>query len=145
MTDRPPFERIPGQRTHGPRWSETTLAEVVAVGTGANNGQVRIRLSTYDGAAGQDAELWARVAVPVAGKDRGAFLVPSKGDEVLVAFIGGDSLEARVRRLLEPARPAGPACAGLTAGALATLVVAVVVWGLPAVYAAAEALVRLGR
>lgn len=91
MTDQPPFERIPGQRTRGPRWSETALAEVVAVGTGTHNGQVQIRLYSYDGADEQNAELWARVAVPVAGKDRGAYLVPSKGDEVLVTFVGGDS------------------------------------------------------
>lgn len=29
---------------------------------------------------------WARVAVPMAGKDRGTFLLPEVGDEVLVAF-----------------------------------------------------------
>ena len=61
------------------------------------------------------------------------------------AFIGGDSLESRVRRLLEPARPAGPTFAGLPAAALVPLAVAIAVWGLPAVYDAAEFLVRLGR
>ncbi|MBP7777974.1 MAG: M48 family metalloprotease [Acidobacteria bacterium] len=92
-------------------------------------------------AAGDGVTL-ARALTTVARLSLGTAAAPPLA---MSAFIGGDSLEARVRRLLEPARPAGPACAGLTAGALATLVVAVVVWGLPAVYAAAEALVRLGR
>jgi uncharacterized protein involved in type VI secretion and phage assembly len=33
---------------------------------------------------------WARVAAPMAGKDRGAFLMPEINDEVLVAFENGD-------------------------------------------------------
>jgi uncharacterized protein involved in type VI secretion and phage assembly len=108
VTEQPPFERIPGGRTHGPRWSETALAEVVAVGTGQHNGQVRIKLYAYDGAEGQGAELWARVAVPVAGRERGAFLIPSKGDEVLVTFVGGDSRLPVVLGSLWNGRDAAP-------------------------------------
>jgi uncharacterized protein involved in type VI secretion and phage assembly len=33
---------------------------------------------------------WARVAAPMAGKERGAFLMPEIDDEVLVAFEDGD-------------------------------------------------------
>lgn len=33
---------------------------------------------------------WARVAVPMAGKDRGTYFIPENGDEVLVAFDRGD-------------------------------------------------------
>lgn len=33
---------------------------------------------------------WARVAAPMAGKDRGAFLMPEIDDEVLVTFEDGD-------------------------------------------------------
>ncbi|MEZ4235539.1 MAG: phage baseplate assembly protein V [Myxococcota bacterium] len=87
---------------------ETALAEVVAVGTGTHKGQVRIRLYAYDGATEQDAELWARVAVPVAGGDRGTFLVPSKGDEVLVTFVGGDSRLPVVLGSLWNGRDAAP-------------------------------------
>lgn len=33
---------------------------------------------------------WARLAVPMAGGERGTYFVPEPGDEVLVAFEGGD-------------------------------------------------------
>jgi uncharacterized protein involved in type VI secretion and phage assembly len=33
---------------------------------------------------------WARIAVPMAGKDRGTYFLPEIGDEVLVAFDGDD-------------------------------------------------------
>jgi uncharacterized protein involved in type VI secretion and phage assembly len=33
---------------------------------------------------------WARVAVPMAGKNRGTYFIPENGDEVLVAFDRGD-------------------------------------------------------
>ncbi len=61
------------------------------------------------------------------------------------AFIGGDSLEARVRRLLAPACAPGRTFAGLPAAALLPLAFVVAAWGLPAVYEAGEFLVRLGR
>ena len=35
-------------------------------------------------------EPWVRVAVPVAGSNRGFWLIPQVNDEVLVAFDGGD-------------------------------------------------------
>ncbi len=54
-------------------------------------GRVQVRLLNWDGVAGQDGPIWARVAVPFAGADRGAFMLPDVGDEVLVSFIHGDS------------------------------------------------------
>jgi uncharacterized protein involved in type VI secretion and phage assembly len=33
---------------------------------------------------------WARIAMPMAGKDRGLYMLPEVGDEVLVAFERGD-------------------------------------------------------
>ena len=61
------------------------------------------------------------------------------------AFIGGDNLEGRVRRLLEPAQAAGPALRGLPIAVVAPAAIAAVIWGLPAIYQAAEVLVKLGR
>lgn len=61
------------------------------------------------------------------------------------AFIGGDSLESRVRRLLEPGRPAGRPFGGLSATAFVSLAVAAATWRLSTVYDAAEFLVGLGR
>lgn len=66
------------------------LAEVVAVNDPLAIGRVQVRLLAFDGVADQDAPLWARVAVPFAGGDRGAFLLPDVGDEVVIAFIAGD-------------------------------------------------------
>jgi uncharacterized protein involved in type VI secretion and phage assembly len=67
------------------------LAEVVAVGGDPLNlSRLQVRLYSFDGPANQDGPIWARVAVPFAGANRGAFLLPDVGDEVLVAFLHGD-------------------------------------------------------
>ncbi len=50
----------------------------------------RVQVQIMGGDADGSALLWARVAVPFAGDNRGAFLIPDVGDEVLVVFIGGD-------------------------------------------------------
>lgn len=52
--------------------------------------RVQVRLLGFDGVGQQDAPIWARVAVPFAGASRGAFMIPSQGDEVAVQFVGGD-------------------------------------------------------
>ena len=65
------------------------LAEVTSVQDPDGLGRVRVKLLTLDG--DQDAEIWARVAVPFAGADRGAFFLPDVQDEVLVAFVSADS------------------------------------------------------
>jgi uncharacterized protein involved in type VI secretion and phage assembly len=46
--------------------------------------------------------------VPFAGADRGAFLIPDVGDEVLVVFVAGDPMRAGGggRALERPRRPA---------------------------------------
>ncbi|SAK96319.1 type VI secretion system Vgr family protein [Caballeronia arationis] len=61
---------------------------VVSVKDPAERARVQVRLPgpETDGSA----PLWARVAVPFAGDNRGAFLIPDVGDEVLVVFVGGD-------------------------------------------------------
>lgn len=66
------------------------LAEVVSVRDDRNQGRVQVRLLGFDGVGDQDAPIWARVAVPFAGADRGAFMIPDKGDEVVVQFVHGD-------------------------------------------------------
>ena len=67
------------------------LAEVVSVQDPENLSRVQIRLLSFDQVEQQDAPIWARVAVPFAGDNRGAFLIPDVGDEVLVVFTNGDT------------------------------------------------------
>jgi uncharacterized protein involved in type VI secretion and phage assembly len=68
----------------------TYLAEVVSVKDDKRQGRVQVRLLGYDGVGAQDAPIWARVCVPFAGADRGAFFIPDKDDEVVVQFVNGD-------------------------------------------------------
>lgn len=80
-----PFEILtPG------RFPGTYLAQVVSVSDPDNRGRVQVKLLSFDAAPNQDAAIWARVAVPFAGTNRGAFLIPDVGDEVLVSFVNGD-------------------------------------------------------
>jgi len=51
-------------------------------------GQGRVTVSVP--MLGAPSNLWARMAVPFAGNQRGAWLIPDVDDEVLVAFEGGD-------------------------------------------------------
>ena len=50
-------------------------------------GRIKVKLPTI---SDKDDSAWARVVSPGAGKSRGLHLMPDVGDEVLVAFIGGD-------------------------------------------------------
>lgn len=79
-------ERLTTQTARG-----SYLAEVVSVQDPDSLSRVQIRLLSFDRVAEQDAEIWARVAVPFAGENRGAFMIPDVGDEVLVNFINGDT------------------------------------------------------
>ena len=67
------------------------LGEVVSIQDPESLSRVQVRLFHVDDLADQDGPIWARVAVPFAGADRGAFLLPDVGDEVLIAFLQGDS------------------------------------------------------
>ncbi len=53
----------------------------------ANLGRVRVRLPWH---AENKETYWAKTAVPMAGEDRGMFMVPEPGDEVLLGFENGD-------------------------------------------------------
>jgi uncharacterized protein involved in type VI secretion and phage assembly len=50
-------------------------------------GRVKLRFPELNDT---DSTLWARLAVPMAGPQRGTFLLPEVDDEVLVAFARGD-------------------------------------------------------
>ena len=66
------------------------LAEVVSVEDPQGLSRVQVRFLNFDGIADQDSPIWARVAVPFAGNEAGAFFIPDVGDEVLVSFVNND-------------------------------------------------------
>lgn len=64
------------------------LAQVTSIDDPLGLARVKVRLLALDGDG--HAEIWARVALPFAGDNRGTFFIPDVGDEVLVSFIAGD-------------------------------------------------------
>jgi uncharacterized protein involved in type VI secretion and phage assembly len=76
--------RLPGLFSGG------YLAEVVSLDDPDQRARVQVRLLNFDGVDGHDGPIWARVACPFAGDNRGAFLLPDVGDEVLAVLINGD-------------------------------------------------------
>jgi uncharacterized protein involved in type VI secretion and phage assembly len=66
------------------------LATVVSIQDSENQNRVQLRVYDVDGVTDQDATVWARVAVPFAGGQRGSFFIPDVGDEVLVVYLAGD-------------------------------------------------------
>jgi uncharacterized protein involved in type VI secretion and phage assembly len=66
------------------------LGTVKSVKDPVNLNRVQVRIYNTDGVADQDAPVWARVAVPFAGGNRGSFFIPSVGDEVVLVFLSGD-------------------------------------------------------
>lgn len=84
---------------------------VVAALADDPDGELRIQLqlpALHD--AGQT--LWARVARPDAGKDRGIVFFPEIGDEVVVGFFGGDPRHPVVLGALHGAKNPLPAFTG---------------------------------
>ncbi len=52
-----------------------------------NLGRIKVKLPLRDKAENESA--WARVIIPFAGKEMGVYFIPDVGDEVIVAFLGG--------------------------------------------------------
>ena len=66
------------------------LAEVINLDDPESLSRVQLRVLNFDGVDSHDGPIWARVACAFAGNNRGAFLLPDVGDEVLVVFVNGD-------------------------------------------------------
>lgn len=77
-----------------PAAAHGTRSYGVVTGVVTNNqdpeklGRVRVR---FPWLSHEEESPWARVAMPMAGKDRGLWLLPEVDDEVLVAFEQGDA------------------------------------------------------
>lgn len=67
------------------------LAQVVSLDDPERSNRVKVRIAAVSGTSNQEGELWARVATLFAGNNRGAFWMPDVDDEVVVAFVQGDS------------------------------------------------------
>ena len=67
------------------------LAKVTSVNDPDNLNRIEIELLSHSGSPQQEGTLWARVATPFAGPDKGAFFLPDVGDEVVVSFVNGDN------------------------------------------------------
>ncbi|MCB9741726.1 MAG: phage baseplate assembly protein V [Alphaproteobacteria bacterium] len=78
-----------GEHSSDARMHGVFTGEVVDVSDPDNRPRVKVRLYAFDGPESQSAEFWARVAVGVAGNDRGTYMIPDVGDEVVVMFEGG--------------------------------------------------------
>ena len=65
------------------------LGIVTSVEDPDRKGRVQVQLPAIDPSG--EAKIWARVAVPYAGNNFGAFLIPGVDSEVLVAFVAGDA------------------------------------------------------
>lgn len=74
--------------THADALHSCHLARVTSVQDPDQMARVKVKLLTVDGDG--EAEIWARVAVPFAGADRGALFIPDVDDEVLITFLAGD-------------------------------------------------------
>ena len=70
-----------------PRIFGVASAVVIQNSDPDRRGRVRVRYPWL----GEESESgWARVAVPYAGKERGCYIIPEVGDEVVIAFEEGD-------------------------------------------------------
>jgi len=83
-------------------------AEVTDIADPHQQGRVRVRLPWSPDNDGGGYEIWARLAVLMAGNNRGTWFIPDVGDEVLVAFECGDPRRPYVLGMLWNGRDAPP-------------------------------------
>jgi uncharacterized protein involved in type VI secretion and phage assembly len=65
-------------------------AQVTDIRDPDGQGRVKVKLPWSPDLNGGGYEVWARLAVPMAGNNRGTWLLPDPNDEVLIMFEGGD-------------------------------------------------------
>jgi uncharacterized protein involved in type VI secretion and phage assembly len=71
-------------------------------------GRVKVRLPWAPDSQGSSYEVWARLAVLMAGNNRGTWFIPDVDDEVLVSFEAGDTRRPYVVGALWNGRDAAP-------------------------------------
>jgi uncharacterized protein involved in type VI secretion and phage assembly len=81
-------ERLPSG--FGGQWYGVYPALVTNIQDPDGQGRVAVRLPWSPDTGSERYETWARLAVFMAGNNRGSWFVPERDDEVLVAFEGGN-------------------------------------------------------
>jgi uncharacterized protein involved in type VI secretion and phage assembly len=99
-------ERLPSGL--GGRWYGVYPALVTDLADPDGQGRVRVKLPWSPDTSGDRYEAWARLAVLMAGNNRGTWFIPDVDDEVLVAFEGGSPVRPYVVGALWNGRDAGP-------------------------------------
>lgn len=81
---------FPGAQRDGPDGNQLTGVYVAIVRANDDpEGMGRVKV-VYPWRETNNESNWARIAVPMAGSERGTYFLPEVGDEVLVAFENGD-------------------------------------------------------
>lgn len=92
VTDASDWERIEAERTPfglGGVWHGVYPALVTDIRDPDGQGRVKVSLPWASDPKQAKYEAWARVATLMAGSNRGTWMIPDVGDEVLIAFEGG--------------------------------------------------------
>jgi uncharacterized protein involved in type VI secretion and phage assembly len=92
--DKTPVETIIDERVPsglGGRWYGVYPATVAQIKSDPDGiGRVKLNLPWAPDTGADRYEAWARVATLMGGNNRGSWFIPDSGDEVLIAFEGGD-------------------------------------------------------
>lgn len=99
MSEATPFREMFDARQpagFGGPWYGVYPALVTDIKDPDGQGRVRIALPWSPDTGGERYEAWARLAVLMAGNNRGSWFIPEVDDEVLVAFEGGNPVRPYV-------------------------------------------------
>ncbi|MCE7989002.1 MAG: type IV secretion protein Rhs [Caldilinea sp. CFX5] len=96
------------QATERQRFYGVHPAEVTDIADPHQQGRVRVRLPWSPDNNGGGYDVWARLALLMAGNNRGTWFIPDVGDEVLVAFECGDPRRPYVLGMLWNGQDAPP-------------------------------------
>ncbi len=83
-------------------------AQVTNIVDTDGQGRVKVKLPWAPDSGSGGYEVWARLAVLMAGNDRGTWFIPDPNDEVLIAFEGGDARRPYVLGMLWNGQDAPP-------------------------------------
>lgn len=93
ILDKAPYQMALEERLStgfGGQWYGVYPALVTDIKDPDGQGRVKVKLPWSPDTDGASYETWARLAVLMAGNNRGSWFIPDVDDEVLVAFEGGN-------------------------------------------------------